>query len=95
MPCEDEEASEVDESEEVLDAIFPSGDKPSEVVHPCEEALYLPAPVVSPQWSSVLCFSLAVAAMGRDHLHAMGSDLLVESVGVIGLVPDEPDRQLI
>jgi hypothetical protein len=41
------EASEVDESEEVLDVIFPSGDESAEVVHPCKEPLDFPAPSIA------------------------------------------------
>jgi hypothetical protein len=84
-------AGEVDEAEEVLDVVFPSGDESAEAVHPGEESLAplrafsvsgQPAPVVAP---------VPVAPVGRDHLDA--AFLLepsVERIRVVGLVADEP-----
>jgi len=34
MPGQDVKAGEVDEAEEVLDVVFPSGNESAEVVHP-------------------------------------------------------------
>ena len=41
------DAGKVDEAEEILAAMFPSGDKAVEVVQPCKEALDSLAPAVA------------------------------------------------
>jgi hypothetical protein len=46
MPEQHVEAGKVDEAEEIIDVIFPSGDKAAEVVQPCKEPLDFPAPAV-------------------------------------------------
>jgi len=46
MPEQHVEAGKVDEAEEILDVIFPSGDKAAEVAQPCKEALDFQAPAV-------------------------------------------------
>lgn len=60
MPAKQDEACEVEETEEALDVILPSGDEPTEVMQPGDEALHLPAFSVAPQRTAVL--SLASAA---------------------------------
>jgi hypothetical protein len=45
MPDPQVKAGKVDEAEEILDVIFPSGDKAAEVVQPCKEPLDFPAPL--------------------------------------------------
>lgn len=71
MPKQYEQASELSESEEVFDVIFPSSDEPSEVVHPGEESFNLPASAVTSQLPSVLGLLFAVAPVGCDHLDAI------------------------
>jgi hypothetical protein len=44
----------VDEAEEILDVIFPSGDKAAEVVQPCKEPLDFPALAVAAQFAAAL-----------------------------------------
>ena len=54
MPEQHVEAGKVDEAEEILDVIFPSGDKAAEVVQPCKEPLDFPAPAVAAQFAAIL-----------------------------------------
>ena len=61
------QASEVNEAEEVLDVVFPSGDESAEVVHPGKQTLHLPTFLVASQWTSILRLA-ASAAVGRDQL---------------------------
>ena len=95
MPEEDVETGEVDEAEEVFDVILPSVDEAAEVVHPGEEALDLPAFPIAAQLASVLGLGSA-AAVGRDQLDAiLVAEPLVQLVGVVGLVADQPCRELV
>ena len=47
------DSGELDESEEVVDVVFPSSDETAEVVHSGEEALDLPAFLIAAQLASV------------------------------------------
>ena len=88
-------AGELYESEEVFDVVFPSGDESSEVVHPCEEPFDLPTLFVAAKLSAVLGFA-SVAAVGCDHLDAVFVlELLVELVGIVSLISDQPGRELV
>lgn len=63
MPQEDNEAAELDHSEEVELMVFPARDQSAEVVKPGKEALNLPAAAVAPQFATILRgFSRTVAA---------------------------------
>jgi len=96
MPEQHQEAGQLDESEEVLDAILPSCDQSAVVLHPGEEALYLSAAAVAAQRPSILRLLLAIGSIGRDHLDAvLFGQLLVQRVGVVGLVANQPLRQLV
>src|SRR5277367_6677325 len=89
------QAGEVDEAEEVLDVVFPSGDEAAEVVHPGKQSFYFPATAVAAQGASVLRLA-ATAAVGRDQLDAvLFLEFLVEPIGVVGFVADEPGGELI
>jgi hypothetical protein len=54
MPEHHVEAGEVNESEEVLDVVLPSGDEAAEGEHPGEEPLHLPASAIASQLASIL-----------------------------------------
>jgi len=85
----------VDEAEEILDVIFPSGDKAAEVVQPCKEPLDFPAPAVAAQFAAILT-TAPVAPVGRDHLDAVFlMEPAVERVRVVGLVTDEPGGEMV
>ena len=85
----------MDHSEVVFDVVFPSVHESAEVVHPGEEPLHLPAPLVAAQGPSVLCFG-AVSAVGCDHFDAVFVfQSLVESIGVVGFVADQSYREFV
>ena len=86
----------MDEAEEVLDMVFPSGDESAEVVHPGKEPLYFPAPAIAPQPASILSSAFAPAPVGRDQLDAvLALELFIERVRVVRFVSDEPGREFV
>lgn len=86
----------MDEAEEVVDVIFPSGDEAAEVVHPGEKPLHLPPFPVAAQRTSILGSRSAAAPVGRDHLDAVFlPEHVVERVRVIRFVADEPVGKLV
>ena len=95
MPEEHLQAGEVDEAEEVLDVVFPSGDESAEVVHPGKQPFHFPTFFVAPQLSSILGFA-APPAIGRDQLDAVVLfELFVEPIRVVGFVPNESGGQFV
>jgi hypothetical protein len=89
------EACEVDHAEVVFDVVFPSVYQPPEVVHPGEESLHLPSFFVASQRPPVLRFG-SIAAVGCDHFNAIFFfQSAVESVGVVGLVADQPSGEFV
>ena len=89
------DASELDEAEEVFDVELPTRDEPAEVVHPGEEAFYLPAFLVTAKLAPILRFA-SVAAVRGDHLDAVFVfEFLVELVGVVCLVADQSCGQVV
>ena len=48
VPQQQMQASEVDEAEEVFDAVFPAGNEAAGVVRPGKEPLHFPAPAIAP-----------------------------------------------
>jgi hypothetical protein len=86
----------MDESEEVFDVIFPSCDEPAEVLHPCEEPFHFPPSPIAPELASILRLLPATAPVGGDHFDVVfGSKPLVEWVGVVCFVADEPGGEFI
>lgn len=90
MPQEDNEAAELDHSEEVDLMMFPARDQSAEVVKPGKEALNLPAAAVAPQFATILRgFSRAVAVVRGNQMNAVFfSQAPIERVAVIGSVTD-------
>ncbi len=87
MPQEDNEAAELDHSEEVDLMMFPARDQSAEVVKPGEEAFDFPASAVAPQFTTVLGGSVAIVFMGRDEPDVVPlSEALVERIAVVGPV---------
>jgi len=75
--------------------VLPAGDEPAEVVQPGEEPFYSPALAIAAQLPAILGFA-PPAAVGRDQVDAvLCFELLIERVGVIGLVADEPCWKLV
>jgi hypothetical protein len=88
-------ASELDEAKEVLDVELPPGDKSAEVMHPGEESFDLPSLLVASKLAPVLGFA-SIAKVRSDHLNAvLVHELLVELVGVVSLVADQPSREFV
>lgn len=89
MPQEDAEATETEEAEEVVWMSFPPADESSEVVEPGEEPFDLPTTLVATQGPTVLSPHLPIASIRRDHHDSPSfQQVLVERVGVVGLVAD-------
>jgi hypothetical protein len=76
-PEEDDEASELDEAEEVLRVIFPAHKYAALPLDPGEEAFYQPPSGVSSESAAVLRRGFAaVWAVRRNHLDAVAAQLL-------------------
>ena len=57
----------MDEAEEVLDVILPSGDESAKVVHPGKEPFHLPTFLVASQRASILRLAASAApALGEE-----------------------------
>lgn len=95
MPEHHLKASEVDHSEVVFDVVLPPVHEATEVVHPSEEPLDFPSFPVAAQGAAILCFG-TFAAVRRNHLDPVVlSQLPIEPVRVVGLVADQPCRELV
>src|SRR5216683_3803238 len=90
MPQEDDEAAEMEHTEEVGLVIFPTVDESAEVVEPSKEPLDFPAAAVTAQFAAVLSvFPTTVVLVGRDEPDAMLSpETLVQRIAVVGAVAD-------
>jgi|SRR5271155_1142021 len=96
MSEHDVHACEVYESEEVFDVVFPSGDEPSEVVHPCEEPFYFPSFAIASKLASILGSAFPSSPVRCDQLDAVfGGELFVERVRVVCLVADQSRWELV
>lgn len=96
MPEQDVQACEVDEAEEVLDVVLPLGDESPEVMHPGKEPLDVPSPAIAAGLASILSSAFAATPIGRDQLDAVFAlELAIEQLRVVGLVADEPGRELV
>ena len=80
----------MDEAEEVLDVVLPTGNEASEVVHPGKQSFHFPATAVTAQLPSILALASA-QAVGRDQFDAvLRLEPFIEPVGVVGFIADEP-----
>ena len=96
MSKHDVDAADVDKAEEVFDVVFPAGGEATESGHPGKEPLHLPSSSVAVQFSTVLRDAFASASIRRDQLDAVAfGEMAVEPVRVVGLVADEPGRELV
>ena len=96
MSEQHEEASELYESEEVFDLVFPSGDQSAVVLHPGKDAFDFPAAAIATQRASVLRLALAVGSVGRDHLDPIFlGQRQIQRIRIVGLVADQFFGQLI
>src|ERR1700749_3692340 len=91
MPGQYQDESELNHTEEVLGIVLVANPKATKVEEPSKQPLDSPTPTVSMQGASVL--SLApVPAIGGDHLNASLPHLLVQTVAVVRLVPNQSLR---
>src|SRR6266568_6689577 len=89
-PEEDNEASELDKSEEVLGVVFPADEDAALPLNPSEEAFDEPAPHVAAEAAAILGRWLApVGAMRRDHLDAVLAQLLIQWIAVVSAIADQ------
>src|SRR6476620_2286271 len=89
-PEEDDQASELNEAEEVLWVILPSDEDATLPLNPCEEALDHPAPCVSPQPASILGGRpAAIGSVRRDHLDAVSAQFHIQRIAVVGAISDQ------
>ena len=90
MPQENDEAAELEHTEEVGLVIFPAGDQPAEIVEPGEEALDFPAAAVAPQFTAVLgALAAAIVFVRRDEPDAVFlPQAPVQRIAVVGAVAD-------
>jgi hypothetical protein len=95
MPEHQVKAGKVDEAEEVLDVVFPTSDKAAEVVHPGKEAFRPPATSVTTQAPSILALASALSVRGDQFDVVFLGEFLVEPIGVVGFVADEPGGEFI
>jgi hypothetical protein len=70
MPEQQLQTGQMHKTKEVLDVVFPSGDRAAEVVHPGKEPLHFPASAVTTQLASILTFA-SVSPIGRDPLDSV------------------------
>jgi len=90
MPQEDDEAAEMEHTEEVSLVIFPAVDQSAEIVQPCKEALDFPATAVPPQFAAVLgALAAAIVLVRRDEPDAvLLPEAPVERIAVVGAIAD-------
>jgi hypothetical protein len=89
-------ASEMDESEEVFNMLFPARDEPAEVVHPGEGSFHFPAPAIAPQLTPALSPLSAPMPIGCNPVDSiLGGKLLVEWIRVVCFVADWPGGKLV
>src|ERR1700735_1657132 len=89
-------AGQMDEAEEVLDVVFPSGDEAAEVVQPGKEPLHFPAFTIAAQFAAILSSAFAASPVRGDQFDpVLFGELRVERVRVVGFVADEPGGKLV
>src|SRR6266436_3408453 len=90
MPQEDDEAAELEHTEEVGLMIFPTADEAAEVVEPSEEALDFPAAAVTTKFTAVLgALAAAVVLVGCDEPDAVFlPEALVQRIAVVSAITD-------
>jgi len=95
MPEQKVKTGKVDEAEEVFDAVLPAGDEAAEVVHPGKEPFYFPASAIAAQFTSILGFAPALPVRSDQFDAIFLGELLVERVGVVGFVANEPGWEFV
>src|SRR2546426_5024592 len=92
LPQQDDDATELDEAQEVGNFVFVTSNQSAEVLKPSEQALDFPAAAIAPQRTAVLGLHSAIAPLTGDQLDAVLGKIRPERVAVVGFVADEPLR---
>ena len=80
----------MDKAQVVVIVIFISHQNPPEILQPRKQPFNFPAPLVAPQFSSVLRFRLLpIALVRRNHLNRERRQFLIQRIRVIGFVADQ------
>jgi len=91
---QDEDASKLDEAEEVLSLVFVAGSDSPEGLELSNGSLHLPAAFETSQWTSILGHTLPILAVGRDHFDADLAEIGIKTVTVICLIPNQTLRKI-
>ena len=91
MPEQDNYAPQVHKAQEVIYPTLVTDDQTSEAPEPGEQALHLPAPLITPQLAPVLGLRFPTPpSVWGDHLDTLALKLRVERVRVVRPVPEQP-----
>src|SRR6185312_9213241 len=94
LPEKENDAAEVDETEEVISGSVPASGNPSPALEPGKEPLDLPAALVAAEFATVLLAG-AVALLRRDQVDAaLLLEAQLERSPVPSFVGDQSRRQL-
>ncbi len=83
------DTGELHKPEEVCGVILPANEQSALPLEPGEEAFHEPAPFVSREVEAVLCLQFPGRAMGRNHIHTILFEIVIEAIAIIGTVPNE------
>jgi hypothetical protein len=89
MPQQDDEATELEEAQEVLCFALPASHQSSELFEPREESLNLPSTTVAPHSAGVASSTAASADRSNELDSAFLAKALRQRAAVEALVPDE------
>ena len=78
--------------EKVLGEPLIAHDDPPEVLQSGKETLDFPPPPVAPQRATVLRPQCPGPPVGRNQLHAMARQFVIQSVRLVGVIADETLR---
>lgn len=83
----------MNEAEKIIKMIFVANDDSSVILYPGKESLNFPAPLVTPEFSAVLCLRfLSISLMRRNQLNSERSQFCIQWVGIIGFIANQLRR---
>jgi hypothetical protein len=92
-PQEEDDATQLEEGEEICGLVLEASDEPTRTLKPREEAFDVPASSVAAQCSTVLSSFSAQRVVRRDHLDSEFAEFGVQTVAVVGTIADEAFRK--
>ena len=93
VPHQDEDATELDQTEEVSLVKLPADDQSGKVVQPSKQAFDFPAAAIAAKLTPVLGFwPDAIALVGRDQPDAASPQAVIQRITVVGQVADHALR---